>query len=160
LLITTVTTDTGNKIKQLSLLYQQYFTVDTVPENYPIYLAEAFTAYQDNDYTAIQKLNLSNIPETRGTDSRQHILQLGNYYKGIAFLKTNTLPQALSNLQWVEQNADDAKLKIKAQWYLALGYIKNGDAAEARKLLTIISNNSTYYGYKNRATTLLKALQE
>ncbi|MGG9960330.1 hypothetical protein [Ferruginibacter sp. SUN106] len=160
LLITTATIDTSNKIKQLAALYRQYFSVDTIPENYPVYLAEAFTSYQDNDYAAIQKIDLANIPATRGIESRQNILQLGHYYKGIAFLKTNTIPQALSNLQWIEQNADDAKLKIKAQWYLALGYIKKGDVAEAGKLLAIISNNSTYYRYKTMAATLLKALQE
>ncbi len=155
-------TQPNDSIKTLTFikLYQQYFTTDAVPENYPMYLAEALTNYQSGDYAAIQKLNLADIPEIRGTESKQPILELGHYYKGIAFLKTNNTKEAILNLQWVQNNSTDKNLQLKAQWYLALAYLKNNNATEAIKLLKKITDKSTYHRYKNEAKSLLKALEQ
>ncbi len=155
-------TQPNDSIKTLTFikLYKQYFTTDAVPENYPMYLAEALTNYQSGDYAAIQKLNLADIPEIRGTESKQPILELGHYYKGIAFLKTSNTKEAILNLQWVQNNSTDKDLQLKAQWYLALGYLKNNNADEAIKLLKNMAAKSTYHRYKNKAKNLLKALEE
>ncbi len=155
-------TQPNDSIKTLTFikLYQQYFSTDVVPENYPMYLAEALTNYQSGDYAAIQKLNLADIPEIRGTESKQPVIELGHYYKGIAFLKTNNTKEAILNLQWVQKNSTDKNLQLKAQWYLALAYLKNNNAAEAIKLLKNMAAKSTYHRYKNKAKNLLKALEE
>ena len=145
-------TQPNDSIKTLTFikLYQQYFSTDVVPENYPMYLAEALTNYQSGDYAAIQKLNLADIPEIRGTESKQPVIALGHYYKGIAFLKTNNTKEAILNLQWVQKNSADKNLQLKAQWYLALAYLKNNNAAEAIKLLKNMAAKSTYHRYKNK----------
>jgi hypothetical protein len=155
-------TQPNDSIKTLTFikLYQQYFTADAVPETYPMYLAEAFTSYQSGDYTAIQKLNLAAIPEMRGNESKQPILELGHYYKGIAFLKSSNIKEAIINLQWVQKNSTDDDLKFKAQWYLALAYLNNNNINEATNLLKKIAYKSTYHRYKDKAKNLLKALEE
>ena len=97
----------SNKTVDLTLLFQQYFKKDALPEDYPLFLAEAFTGYEAGNYTTLQKLNLNNLPQTRGggeADSKENILQLGHYYKGLAFLQTNNAHDAITNLDWVLHN--------------------------------------------------------
>lgn len=151
--------DNSNK-KNLPSLYKQYFTIDTIPENYPMFLAEALTNYQNQDYAAIEKIDFNNLPQIRGREDKQPILNLGHYYKGIAFLKTNNTPQAIANLQWVQNNCTDNNIKLNAQWYLALAYLKNNNASEAINQLKKLTGKSTYHRYNSRTKSLLKALEE
>jgi tetratricopeptide (TPR) repeat protein len=140
-------------------LYRQYFVKDDLPESYPTFLAEALISYNDGDYSSIQKLNLAAIPEMRGAGEKQTILDLGHYYKGIAFLKTGNTQQAIQNLQWIEKNSTDADLKIKAQWYLALAYLKSDNASEAISLLKKLAVNGAYSMYNAKAKSLLKEIE-
>ncbi|MBS1565256.1 MAG: hypothetical protein JST39_12760, partial [Bacteroidetes bacterium] len=74
-----------------SALFKKYFKKDRLPENYPVFLADALTRYEAGDYTALQKLDLANIPETRGgdaLDNKVQVLELGHYYKGISYMET------------------------------------------------------------------------
>jgi hypothetical protein len=151
--------DSSNK-KNITALYKQYFTADTIPQNYPMYLAEALTNYQNEDYAAIEKIDLTNIPQIRGVEDKQAILNLGHYYKGIAYLKNNNTPQAIVNLQWVQNNCTDNSIKLNAQWYLALAYLKNNNAAEAINQLKNLTGKSTYRRYSREVKSLLKALEE
>ena len=84
----------------LALLFKQYFKKDALPENYPLFLAEALTDYESGNYTTLQQLDLSNLPQTRSineSDSKENILLLGHYYKGQAFLQTGNTKQAIIN---------------------------------------------------------------
>jgi hypothetical protein len=157
--LTVTKPDDSLNVPDYAVLYKQYFVKDDLPENYPTFLAEALISYNDGDYSSIQKLNLAAIPEMRGGEDKQIILNLGHYYKGIAFLKTNNNQQALQNLQWIEKNCTDADLKVKAQWYLSLAYLKNSNAIEAISLLKKLASNGAYPMYNTKAKSLLKALE-
>ena len=76
------------KTTSLASLFKQYFTVDEIPETYPMVLEDALTAYEDGEYIKAKNLDLLKISELRGMDDdKQSVLELGHYYKGIALLK-------------------------------------------------------------------------
>ncbi|MFT3949234.1 MAG: tetratricopeptide repeat protein [Agriterribacter sp.] len=62
-------------------------------------------------------------------------------YKGLAFLQTNNAHDAIINLDWVLHNQPGKVLKAKAQWYLALAYVKEGNREKAAELCSSIVNN-------------------
>ncbi|MFT4016189.1 MAG: tetratricopeptide repeat protein [Agriterribacter sp.] len=125
-------------------LFKQYFKKDTLPEHYPLFLAEALIDYESGNYKALQQLNLKDLPQTRGADetgNRKSILQLGYYYKGLAFLQTGNTNEAIVNLKWVLNNQPDKNLRARAQWYLALIYLKENNGEKAAELCRSIINN-------------------
>lgn len=128
----------------LTNLFNQYFKKDVVPEHYPLFLAEALMDYESGNYKTLQQLNLNNLRETRGagaTDSRENILLLGHYYKGLAFLQTNNTRDAIINLHWVLNNRPGKALQAKTKWYLALAYVKENNSAKAAELCRSIVGN-------------------
>ena len=137
----------------LASLFKQYFIKDAIPEGYPLYLAEALTDYESGKYATLQKLNLHNLPETRGTDeadNKKKILQLGHYYKGLAFLQTNNINEAKTNLDWVLRNNPPKALRAKTQWYLALVYLKENNGEKAAELCrNIVANKENKALIKN-----------
>lgn len=142
-IVTTPAKDSSAAI-DLALLFKQYFKKDALPEQYPLYLAEAFTDYESGNYTTLQQLDLSNLPQTRSVDeadSKENILLLGHYYKGLAFLQTGNTKQAIINLHWVLNNQPDKTLRAKVQWYLALTYLKENKREKAAELCRSIINN-------------------
>lgn len=143
----------SSKAVDLALLFEQYFKKDVLPEDYPLFLAEALTDYEAGNYTTLQKLNLHNLPQTRGAgeaDRKENILQLGHYYKGLAFLQTNNIHDAIINLDWVLNNQPGKTLKAKAQWYLALGYLKENNREKAAELCrSIVKDKKDWVLVKN-----------
>ncbi|MFT3945334.1 MAG: hypothetical protein QM763_00050 [Agriterribacter sp.] len=139
----TVAKDSSRNI-DLALLFKQYFKKDALPEHYPLYLAEALMDYESGNYKTLQKLNLNDLPQTRGKDGtgdKENILQLGHYYKGMALLQTNNTKDAIINLNWVVNNQQDKALRAKALWYLSLAYLKENNAEKAVELCRSIINN-------------------
>ncbi|MBX3254088.1 MAG: hypothetical protein KF862_08110 [Chitinophagaceae bacterium] len=135
--------DNGRMV-DLALLFKQYFKKEALPENYPLYLAAALTDYESGNYQTLQQLSLNNLPQTRGangTDSKENILQLGHYYKGLAFLQTSNTKEAIINLDWVVNNQPGKALKVKAQWHLVLAYLKENNREKAVELCRNIVNN-------------------
>ena len=92
-------------------------------------------------------------------NSKQNILQLGHYYKGLAYIETNDNKQAIENLQWVIDSAQSPQLKIKAQWYLALIYLKENNTKKALPLLSSLSKNSNAVQYHKQANEILEMLK-
>lgn len=144
-------------------LFKQYFKKDSLPDEYPLFLAEAFTDYASGKYSTLQQLSLKELPEVRGidgNDSKEKILQLAHYYKGLAFLQTNDTRQAAINLEWALNNHADKTLRAKAQWYLALTYLKEGKKEKAAVMCrNIISNKENTLVIKN-AEKLLDRIKE
>ncbi|PVD51652.1 hypothetical protein DC498_13060 [Terrimonas sp.] len=144
-------------------LFKQYFKKDTLPEHYPLFLAEALMDYESGNYKALQQLNLKDLPQTRGADetgSRKSILQLGYYYKGLAFLQTGNTNEAVVNLKWVLNNQPDKNLRARAQWYLALIHLKENNGEKAAKLCrSIVDNRENDILVKN-AGKILDALKK
>lgn len=133
-------------------LFKKYFRKDALPEHYPLFLAEALMDYESGNYKTLQKLNLNDLPQTRSVgeaDSKENILRLGHYYKGLAFLQTNNTRDAIENLHWVISNQQDKALRTKAQWFLALAYLKENNSEKAAELCRSIVNN-------NDSSTLIK----
>lgn len=161
-IVTAPAKDSSGEI-ELASLFRQYFKKDTLPEEYPIFLAEALTDYDSGNYTTLQRLNLNSIPQTRGVgeaDSKENILQLGHYYKGLAFLQTNNTREAVINLEWVLNNHPGNTLRDKAQWYLALAYLKEHKPGKAKELLKKIISGSRENTLSKHANTLLKSLEK
>lgn len=149
-----------NKIKSeinYAQLFEEYFELDKAPETYPIQFADAFSRYENGNYSALEKLDANEIANTRGVDDKQSILETLHYYKGIAFLKTNNNAQALTNLQWVTQNSRNDTLKANANWYLGLAYLKKGEIEKAKALFEGLSS---YGRYKKIVKELLEKLKE
>lgn len=154
--------DSG-KMVDLALLFKQYFKKDVLPEQYPLYLAEALADYESGNYKTLQQLNFNNLPQTRGTnktESKENTLHLGHYYKGLAFLQTNNTREAAINLRWVLNNKPGKALMAKAQWYLVLVHLKENNGEKAAELCrSIISNKKNDTLIKN-AEKILATLGE
>lgn len=151
------TPDVINTSVDLLSLFKQYFKKDSLPDEYPIFLAEAFTDYESGHYKTLQQLDLKNIPETRSGNTKENILALGHYYKGLAFLQTGNSKNAIINLDWVVNQPDQA-LQTKAEWYLALAYLQENNKEKAIELCRRIVSRKTDPMAKN-AKKLLNSLQ-
>ncbi len=146
-----------------ALLFKQYFKKDVLPEDYPLYLAEALTDYEAGNYKTLQQLHLNNLPQTRGdgeANSKENILQLGHYYKGLAFLQASNTREAIINLNWVMNNQPGKALKAKAQWYLALAYLKENNGEKGVELCRSIVNNKENDTLVKNAKNILDVLEK
>lgn len=142
IVITTPEKDSSEVIDLVSL-FKKYFKKDALPDEYPVFLAEALMDYESGNYATLQKLNLNNLPQTRGpeeTDRKKNILQLGHYYTGIAYLETGNTGKAIAHFNWVLKNQPDTTLKDKTQWYLALAYLKENNREKAANELKKVKN--------------------
>jgi hypothetical protein len=157
---TTPAKDSG-KVMNIALLFKQYFKKDAIPEHYPMYLAEGLADYESGNYATLQQLNLKDLPQTRSigeTDSKENIMLLGHYYRGLAFLQTGNTTEAATNLDWVLQNQHSQALKAKAQWYLALTYLKENNKEKAAELCSNIINDKENKLLVKNAEEILNAL--
>ncbi len=147
---------------KLNNLYNQYCTKDTVPKKVPAYLEEAFMGYEFNDYIYFKQLDLNAIPETIKSDSLnyQTINELGNYYKGISLLMLNDTQEAIIHLNWVSNNSASNVYVTKAQWYLAMAYLKNSDFQKCQYLLSSVAAFKKFQPYATNASKLLQKLQQ
>jgi|GEM_PF-5789452 len=143
-------------------LYRQYFVKDTLPQKYPPFLLEVFSGYKFNDYSYIQKLDLSDIDNALGPkeiDDKELILQLGHYYKGISFLLVNDTLQAITHLEWALHHAANEHQLVKARWYLAMAYLKQNNQDEAVALLEKVAQSNSIRYYVDKSRTLLQGLR-
>ncbi len=145
-------------------LFKKYYTKDTAHPSMPDLLAAVPEQYQKGNYSYTDEINFGNVPNTRGSsadiNSKQNILQLGHYYKGISYIETNDNKKAVENLKWVIDSAQNPQLETKAQWYLALIYLKENNAKKALPLLSSLSKNSNEIQYHKKAAEVLKDLKE
>ncbi len=61
----------------------------------------------------------------------------------------------LDSLQNITKNAESAKAREKAEWYVALAYMHQGQKDKAKAILTQISDNPQH-SYQQKAEELLK----
>lgn len=143
--------------------FKKYYAKDDANPPMPELLAMVPANYRKGDYSYNERLDLRNIPNTRGStmdlNSRQNILELGHYYKGLSYIETNNNQRAVGNLQWVIDSAQNRQLKIKAQWYLGLVYLKQSNIKKALPLFSSLSGNSGDVEYRKRATEILETLK-
>lgn len=145
----------------LPRLFKQYFKKDALPDHYPLFLAEALTDYEAGNYATLQQLNLNDLPQTRSVDeanNQENILKWGYYYKGLAFLHTGNTKEAATNLNQVLNNEPGTALKAKAQWYLALTYLKENNSEKAAELCRNIVRSKENNLLVKNAEKILDAL--
>lgn len=150
----------GTQKINYSALFKKYYAKDTSNPKMPDMLAMVPANYRNGDYS-FREIDLGKIPISRGSsndiNSKQNILQLAHYYKGLSYVETNDYKKAIENLQWVITNAINDQIKIKAQWYLALIYLKEGNK-KANALLLSVSKNEKAIPYNRKATDILEGL--
>jgi tetratricopeptide (TPR) repeat protein len=136
-LIVPKTDEANSSPTELELLFNKYFRKDSIPEDCPLFLARALTQYESGNYLPLQQIDLTHLPRTRGKDekdNKKNTLQLGYYYKGLAYLQTQNTREAKENLEWVLKHQTDRTLRIKAQWYLTLTYVKENNREKVIEL--------------------------
>lgn len=142
--------------------FKKYYAKDMSNPQMPDLLAMVPANYQKGNYSYNERLELDKVPNTRGAsndiNSKQNILQLGHYYKGLAYIETNDYKKSIENLRWVIDSAQSPQLKIKAEWYLALIYLKENNTKKALTLLFSLLKNSVHVQYHKQATELLETL--
>ena len=144
-------------------LYKDNYRKDQIPEEIPQVMKPALLAYEDGNYSKLEKLDLYNLPKGRGDldakNEPQHIRELGHYYKGIAFIESKNEVKAEANLKWVIDNSKNQNLIGKATWYLALLKIKQRNKGEAVALLEAVVANKAAMKYHPDAQQLLEAVK-
>jgi hypothetical protein len=137
-------------------LYAQHFVKDTIPHAVPQMLAQALADYDKNVYSGIQQYDLKNLPNLKGNDAsqKQQVLELGYYYKGVSFMVTNEYKNAQPCLEWVINNVTNENLKRKAEWYLALSYLKTSEKDKALKLLKVLAADTAAGDLQQKASLL------
>lgn len=139
-------------------LFRTYFEVDKVPDEYPLYLADAFDKYKAENYDAIINLNITKIRDIRGVEEKLKIEELGYYYKGIAYLKKGNTGQALPCFNMVKAIGRDTARKSAADWYKMLTFLKAGDTNKAENMLKHFAAKIQPDKFAWKAVELLKIL--
>ena len=155
-----IQTNQANDLVYASL-FNKYFSKDKSPDNSPILLADALIDYDNGNYTSLQSLDLTKIPEIRGDDTlndRENILQLGHYYKGISYLETGDSKMAIQNLNWVVKHSSNTEIVTKADWYLALGYVINKEKEKSKTILKELLQNKRNNHFSQKAKELYNIL--
>lgn len=107
---------------------------------------DAFSAYESGDYQKSSQL-FGALIESSGEE-------YALFYQSMSYLMLNDVPQASNILS--KSNWTDA-YKEKANWYLALCYIKQNNSKEAKTLLhSLVSENSFNH---EKARELLRQLK-
>ncbi len=143
------------------VIYETYFQADrnTIQpvvrgENLNTIEYRAFVAYETRDY--YKAINLFNSVKT---PDETYIV----YYKGLCFLALEKADEAIALLNQVadrtplEGKSDD--LREKANWYLAMAYLKNNEINKAISKLSLITNDSSSNFKKQEAQEVLNYLK-
>jgi hypothetical protein len=142
-------------------IYETYFQVDrnTI---HPVVRGEsiktiefrAFVAYEAHDY--YKAINLFN--SVKNPDEAYII-----YYKALSFLAVDKTDEAISLLNNVVINSktDSASVSLmeKANWYLAMAYLKNNETEKTVSKLSLIENNPVSNYKKQEAKEVLNYLK-
>lgn len=143
-------------------LYAQAFTKDEVPENFGGPLDNAFFYYNSGKYEqAIEAIdNMGSAGATRSDNSAAALTDFyALYYKALSLMLLNKADAAIAPLEQCVRQSPAETFKAKAQWYLALANLKQGNIIAARTTLQQLINNPASDLYKPKAKTLLAELQ-
>ncbi len=147
---------TQSIIKSIEPLFAQYYKKDTSPENYPMYLAEAFEGYKNDNYTELLKIDENNLPQTRSANENEiEIKFMVQYYKAIIMLQTNKIEKA--NILFEKLLLNKTKFDEDAKWYAALCYIKLNNKEKA---LVYLNNLLSTKKYANSVKNLIADIKK
>jgi len=149
-------------------LFASYFVPDVLPGDQEGPLADAFAYYEMKEYkkaaNAFESADLD--VETRETDDELTVFY-ANYYKALCYMNSGNAARAIPELRKaIAESKDssvqsiDSSLQIKAQWYLALAYLKTGDLKKTQEFLNKIAGNNYKKDYKTKAAAILNELKK
>jgi tetratricopeptide (TPR) repeat protein len=161
--------DTISHEKELATLTQQKreslfktnFKTDAVPVNIEGPLEDAFTYYNAQQYDdAATEFSTADLSSTRGSETDTELTAFyAYYYAGISYLAGNKTNKAITALNKALTKNTGTFMQVKAQWYLALAYVRTGEINKATGLLAEVSANNTESEYKSKAGVLLAELK-
>ena len=139
-----------HKPDQLFAKYYEPYMIGAVQRNGSVQNTQhqAFQAYEQGNYALAAKAFESCLSLSPQEISCQ-------FYLGLSYLETQQLPKAEQSLNQVIQ-ASPNEYTTRAQWYLALLYLKMNRLKEVTSHLEVLGQTQGYYGKK--ATELLKKL--
>lgn len=111
-------------------------------------LAFGLELYGENDYEGA----LTQLEQVIRVEPDNNEAQ---FYAGVSSLQLDRFQQAIPFFKVVIDHQDILFLD-QARWYLALTYVKTGDMAQARQLLSDLELSSRFYG--NKAGMILKKI--
>ena len=161
--VVTIDSQVKKRSIQPRTLYAQVFRPDEVPEDPNGPLDNAFFYYASKQYkkaiTAID--SAGSKTQTRGSDSFTPVTKFyAPYYKALSMLSLGNDSGAVKLLTQSVSIAPSAFLKAKAQWYLALAYLKQENVPTAIETLGILIKNPSAGGYQQKAEKLLSELNK
>ena len=148
-----------------NVLFADNFKPDSVPPDKEGPLETAFAYYENKQFEkASREFENADIgPVTRG-DAEEYTKLLTfyiHYYQALSYLAASIkTSQAISELRKAITTSPDAAWTTKAQWYLALAYIKSDEVNQAKALLKEVAGNNIVPGLKQKAIALSEAFNE
>ncbi|MBD0366613.1 MAG: hypothetical protein ICV53_10990 [Flavisolibacter sp.] len=143
-------------------LFASHFKPDTAPADRDSRLRNAFAYYDTGDYeNALLAFVKSEALVKRGFDEKADLKAFyTNYYKAQSYMAMDSMARAVPLLKAAIAAPPDSFWKSKAEWYLALAYLKIGNVKETESLLKPLTRNNTPEAYKQKATRLTKELSK
>lgn len=146
------------------------FEADSLPSHIPEPLEDPSAYYKDNkleDAIEGYKKVLAEIKDAENSD----VISIGNrkieltsfyahYYIAQCYMSINNTANAIQEFENAITKAPDEIWKSKAQWYLALAYLKTGQIQKAETLLERVGTNEQANEYKQKAIKLIEELKK
>ena len=149
----------------LNTVYIKYFQRDATPDHPPESLGEAFDYYNMEEYEeaidAFNQIDTDNLVVTRGSEENQEQATFYKFYfKGLSQMEESKFEEAIAELDIAVTKSTDSYSKSKAQWYLALAYVKTNEKEKAEALLKLLAENDNALEYKERALQMINDLKK
>jgi len=150
-----------DKTKQ-EAMFAGIFKPDTVPSVTDRRLRQAIAFYNTGDYeNALLAFTKSETLVKRGFDENEASTRFYNlYYKAQTYLAMDSAIRAVIHLKTAIAQSPGNFWKSKAQWYLALAYLKTGNLKETERLLEQLGKNNQAGEYKQKSIDLMKELRQ
>lgn len=138
-------------------LFNEYYTGYT-SKNDPAEISNYYSYYQNKQYDKVIHAQKSGY-EVMGTDNRQQVLnQYMLLYKGLAYLETNNIKNAIKSFDSVlKTSGKNSSIYYNAEWYCTLSYLKENNITKADSVLDNILQSAS--PYKNQATQIIERLK-
>lgn len=154
-------TNPANDVKD-EALFADNFKPDMAPPDKEGALQDALAYYENKRYRdaieAFENADFGPVTRNEKDESLELLRFYGHYYKGLSYLAVgDSAIKAINELKIAKTT--DKYLLIKAQWYLALAYLKAGYQKNAEVILKKMSSSNNSAEYKHKAIQLLKQLK-
>jgi tetratricopeptide (TPR) repeat protein len=144
-------------------LYARVFSPDEIPGNPNGPLDDAFFYYASKQYkSAIRAIDsVGSKALTRGNNTLTPVIKFYvDYYKALSMMSLGNASEAIPLLKNALQISPSENFKAKAQWYLSLAYLKQGEISAAVNTLESLINNPSAGLYRSKSEKLLAALKK